>query len=269
MQRRALLSGAAVVAAGGLAGCLEILDGEPVFETFSQMYAVSPEMRVVVSNRNGPVDITRAEGDEVTVSGEKRAESQAGLDSITVDVVEGAQLVVEAQFGSDSGFSNRRVNLEVGLPAGVPLAAANTTNGDVTVTDVEGDVTAGTVNGSVEVDDVDGFVRVQSTNGDLRSRNCTGLRGAHTTNGEVDVDVLALRGDVTCRTSNGNVTARVGSEVAAAFRLSTTIGTASVRDVPHSRSIDRDDYITGRIRGGDDPLLALDANIGDVTLRPT
>jgi DUF4097 and DUF4098 domain-containing protein YvlB len=267
MRRRVLLSGAAVVAAGGLAGCLGILEGHPVFETFSETYTVSPDTPVVVSNRNGPVDITRTDGDVVTVSGEKRAESQSGLDDITIDVVEGAQLVIQAQFGSESGISNRRVSLSVGLPAGVPLAAANTTNGDVTVTDVEGDVTAGTVNGTVDVDDVDGFVRVQSTNGDVRSRNCTGLRGARTTNGEVDVDVLAMRGDVSCRTSNGDVTARVGPEVAAAFRLSTTIGNASVRDVPHSTAIDRDDYITGQIRDGEEPLLVLEANIGDVTLR--
>lgn len=254
--------------AGALAGCLDELGRTTVSESFSDSHAVSGETTVAISNRNGPVTVREATGDEVTVSGEKRAGSQGGLDSISVDVTEGERFVVDVRFGTGSDFSNRSVDLTVEVPDGVAVDRANTANGDVTATGVRGDLHAATSNGDVAVTDVSGVVRAESANGAVTVRNATGLAGARTTNGNVDVDLLAMRGDVECRSSNGNVTVRVGPDVSAAIRLSTNSGDADVRDLPYTASTERREYVVGSLRGGEAPLLSLGTNNGDVTLRP-
>lgn len=241
------------VLSGSLAGCLGDFGGAPVTESFSRGYTVSPETTVAISNRNGPVTVEPASGDELTVSGEKRAGSQEGLDSVSVDVVEGERFVVSVRFSSGSDFSNRSVDLTVGVPDGVVVDRANTANGNVEVTGVRGDLSAVTANGRVEVTDVSGFVRGESVNGDVRIRNTTGLAGARTTNRAVDVDLLAMRDDVTCHSSNGDVTVRAGSDVSAAIRLSTNTGQAEVRDLPYTATAERRGYIVGSLRGGDSP----------------
>lgn len=77
-----------------------------------------------------------------------------------------------------------------------------------------------------------------------------------------------MRDDVTCRTSNGDVTVRVGPDVAAAIRLETDRGEASVGNLPVTVTTDRRNYFEGSLRGGDDPRLHPESSNGDVSLRP-
>ncbi|MFC7131713.1 MULTISPECIES: DUF4097 family beta strand repeat-containing protein [Salinibaculum] len=267
MKRRALLACSGTALAAGLAGCTGSLFGSRVTESFDRSYDVADGATLTVSNRNGDVEVRDTDGDQLAVSGEKRAPRQSGLDAISVDVSTGEEIAVDVDLGSGSSFSNRSVELTVEVPDGVAVDSASSSNGRVTVADVAGDVDASSSNGQVEVTDVDGYVRCETSNGDIRTRNTTGLRGAQTSNGTVDVEVLAMRDDVTCRSTNGSVTVRVGPEVVAAFRLSTSNGDAEVRDVEHTVTTSRNKRIEGRLNGGTEPLLRLETTNGDVTLR--
>jgi DUF4097 and DUF4098 domain-containing protein YvlB len=267
MHRRRLLAVGGTAVVGSIAGCLDGILGDQVTESFADSYAVSSETVVAVSNVNGDVTVEPADGDDLTVEGEKRASSQSALDSITVDVVEGERFVVDVRFARDSAFESRAVDLTVGVPEGVAVGRAATTNGDVGASGVRGDLSVVTTNGDVNVEDVAGFVRAESTNGDVTLRRTTGVRGVRTTNGDVDVELAAMRGDVTCATSTGDVTVRVGEGVAAAVELRTTTGTVAVRDLPFEASADRRGYRAGRLRGADEPSLRLRSQTGDVVLR--
>lgn len=266
MHRRSLLAAAGTGLATALAGCSVSLFGETVTESFEDSYDIDPGTTVRVANRNGDVGVEPGDDDQLTVSGEKRSSSQDGLDAITVDVSRGQQFTVDVEFDR-TGFQRQGVDLTVELPDGVTLDRTGTANGDVTVEEVSGDVTARSSNGDVEVDDVDGYVRCETSNGDVQVRDTTGLRGAQSSNGEVDVDLLAMRDDVTCRSSNGSVTVRAGPEVAAGFRLVTNNGDVSVTDLPHTTTTAREKLIEGRLRGASDPTLTAETTNGDVTLR--
>jgi DUF4097 and DUF4098 domain-containing protein YvlB len=268
MNRRALLGSAGAALSAGLAGCFGGVFGTPETESFENSYDVSDETVLTVRNRNGDVTVRHTDDDQLTVSGEKRASSQSALETISVDVATGEQFTVEAVFGSGSNFSSRSVELTLDVPEGVTVDSAATSNGEVTVEEVTGDVAATSSNGDVEVTGVDGYADCETTNGDVRVRETTGLTGARTSNGSVDVELLAMRDDVTCRTTNGSVTVRVGPDVAAAFRLNTSNGDAEVRDLPHTVTTTRENRIEGQLRGGTSPLLRLTTSNGDVTLRP-
>ena len=268
MNRRALLGGVGAALSTGLAGCFGGVFGAPETESFENSYDVGDETVLAVGNRNGEVTVEHTDDDQLTVSGEKRASSQSALDTITVDVVTGEQFTVEAVFESGSNFSSRSVDLTVDVPEGVTVDSAATSNGEVTVEEVTGDVAATSSNGDVAVTDVDGYVACETTNGDVRVRGTTGVTAARTSNGSVDVELLAMRDDVTCRSTNGSVTVRVGPDVVAAFRLETSRGDVEVRDLPHTVTTTRENRIEGQLRGGTSPLLRLVTTNGDVTLRP-
>lgn len=268
MRRRTLLAGVGIAATGALAGCTDSLLGSDATESFSQEYDVSGETTVAVGNRNGDVTVQESGEDALVVSGEKRASSQSGLDSTTVDVTEGEEFVVDVSFEPGSDFSNRRVDLTVEVPEGVEVERVETVNGAVTVEDVRGDLEAVTTNGSVEVTDVSGYVRGESSNGGVEIRGTTGLAGARTDNGEVDVDLLSMRDDVTCRSSNGSVTVRVGDGVSAELSLSTGNGAVEVRNLPYSATTQRRRVLEGSLRGGGSRELTARTGNGNVTLRP-
>lgn len=266
MRRRPLLAGVGTAIAASLAGCFDAVFTTTVTESFQNSYEAPDGAVLAVRNVNGTVTVRSTDADQVTVSGEKRAGSEEGLDTIAVDVTEAEQFVVEASFEPAANIETRRVDLTVEVPDGVTVDRARTENGGVTVEGVRGDVRARTRNGDVEVTDVDGYVRCETSNGDVRARGTTGLAGARTDNGTVDVELLGIRSDVTCRSSNGSVTVRVGPDVSCGFRLSTTNGRAEVRDLPHDTSMSRRRRVRGRIRGGG-PTLRAESTNGNVTLR--
>jgi hypothetical protein len=268
MDRRSYLASAGAVATVPLAGCaFDIPVNDAVTDTVTESYDVSGETVVSVTNRNGSVTVEPASGDRLAVSADRRAGSRAGLDSVSLDIVEGERFVVAVRYAASSDYSLRRADLTVSLPSGVQIDQTNTVNGDVTVEDVPGDAVARTNNGDISLDGVDGFVRATTNNGSVTTRGTTGIAGLRATNGPVDADLLAMDGDVDCQTSNGPVTVSVGDGVAARARLSTNNGSASVSGLPFEASADRRGYIEGRIRGGTDPLLSLGTNNGDVRLQ--
>lgn len=267
MRRRRYLSGAAVALTAALSGCASAL-GRQEREPFSTSTDIDPDTTVTVRNRNGPVTVVDADDDRLRVSGEKSAGSQAGLDSIDIEVRTSATTTVEAVFEQRSSFTNRAVDLTVAVPDGVRVETVLNDNGPVRVSNVAGDLTASATNGSITIDGVDGFVTARSTNGGVDVSDTTGIDGIQTTNGPIDADLFGLRGDVTCETTNGSVTIRVADGVSSAFELTTTNGRASVVDLEHTASIDRRRRVEGTLRGANAPLLAARTTNGDVTLRP-
>lgn len=266
-RRRALGAGVASLATA-LAGCLDVAFGPSETETFSDSYDVTDETVVTLSNRNGDLTVTEAVNDRLVVSGKKFASSQKGLDGVRVDVTEGSRFDVEVVFESGAELSNRGVDLTVEVPHGVTIRRASTGNGTISAAGVRGDLIARTSNGDVEIEDVDGYVGAETTNGDVEITETTGLAGARTTNGSVDAELYDLAADVTCRSSNGSVTVRVGPDLATEIRLETNNGDATVSDLEYTATTDRPALMVGRLRGGGDSQLTLQSSNGDVTLRP-
>jgi hypothetical protein len=267
MNRRQFLSGVGATAVAAYAGCLDTAT-ETVEESFENSYEVSGETALVVDNRNGSVAVGETDQNRVTVAGTKTASSTDALDDIEVSVAQDDPFRVETSVPSGSFFERRGVDLDIDIPAGVIVDTVQTRNGDVTVSGVDDDLRATTSNGDIEVVDVDGVVDCETTNGDIDTSNTTGVASAVTTNGDVDVALFEMSNDVTCESTNGSVTARVGPDVAGGFELVTSLGDASVQSVDHTTTGSGANSIEGQLRGASDPTLWLASDNGDVRIRP-
>lgn len=235
---------------------------------FETTHDLPGEATVSISNRTGPVTVRPAADDQLRVVGTKHAESQAGLEAITLDVVTGEQALVDVGYTAGSAFAGRQVVLTVELPPQAGVNLATTASGDVSVRDVRGNVSAGTGRGTVTVTDVEGYVRAASGNGDVSVDETTGLVSARTGRGRVEATVRSMRQDVSCRSGDGPVTVGVGPDVSAAIRLSATNGTATVRDLPQTTESAGQGHVEGQLRGGESPLLFLRSANGDLLLQP-
>lgn len=268
MDRRTLLAGAVAGVAGTVAGCLDPSAGTWASEPFESTHPIDDGAAVEVANRNGPVAVQPIDGDAVVVRGERRARSAAALGAIDVRVDAGDPFVVTAALAAGDDWSNRQVDLTVGLPAGTRLAEAGTVNGDLAAGAVAGDPYVHTTNGTVEVDGVAGFVRAASTNGDVAVREAGGVDGARSRNGSLDLSIDALRRDVTCETVTGDVRAVVGDGVVATLRLRTGSGAIDLGDLPVTVVGRTDGSLDGHLRGADGPTLSLVTTDGDVRVDP-
>ncbi|QLH76145.1 DUF4097 family beta strand repeat protein [Halosimplex rubrum] len=262
-RRRVLRAGAGLAGVVGLAGC--VLSTEPYTESVERSFDPGDAEELAVRTDSGDVTLSAEDGDAVT--GTVRKVSRAGEDALDEVTVEGSvddgRLTVAPQ-RPDSN-TNVTVDLDLAVPEGLAVVEASSGNGDIEADGVAGDGTYSSTNGDVDVTGVDGFVTVASTNGDLAATDVGGLDGAETTNGDVTVDVAAMRGDATCRSRNGDVTAAVADDLSATVTLATDNGDATVEGVQLTVESSGEYRVEGTMGAGDHALELRSTN-GDVTL---
>jgi hypothetical protein len=271
MQRRTVLSAASIALPTALAGCSLLGDdGTEVTETVDRQVTVEDGTPVSVVGQNGDVHVGTTDGTAVTVEATKRTRGgQDALDEVEVRLDQPAgSLVVRAVYPENRDLLAAPVvvDFQIGIPDGARVDTVETANGEVSATGVAGDVSLASANGPVRAEDVDGHVSLRTTNGSIDATGVAGLDRAVTTNGAVDVELRATRGDVPVETTNGDVTLRAATDLAATFDLSTSVGDVSVRGLSLDRSTDRSNRIVGDLNGGGDRVTA-ETTTGDVTLR--
>ena len=268
MRRRALLTGASASLGAALAGCASFGGylGERKTRTDERRYGLDAGTRVQMRNRNGSVTVEGFDGDRLEVDAEVRGPSRASLDAVSLVENRGGDAFSLETVYDGSGDQRASVELAVRVPGDLYVARAQTTNGDLYVTDVSGGGEFASQNGDVDVRNLAGNVDAQTTNGDITVENVEVFGGAITTQGNVDVDVPALVSDATVRTENGHVDAALASDLDAAVSATTTNGAVELdgldlRDAETSRT-----SATGALGEGTFDL-SLGTTNGDVTLR--
>lgn len=268
MHRRWFLRSGAAALPVALAGC--VLGSGEATETISQRHAVDDETRVSVVGRNGPIDVTPADGDEVVVEATKHSRGgQDLLDEVAITATESAgALEIRAEYPDESPIFGPRVAVDfrVRLPAGAVADRFETSNGEVSVTGVAGDARLVSSNGDVTAEDVDGFVSLRTSNGRIDATGVAGLDRALTSNGGVDVDLSALREAVDVESSNGSVTVRAAADLEASVDLETSNGEVSIEGLTLETETVDDDRVVGHLNGGG-PRVTVETTNGDVTLR--
>lgn len=264
LSRRTFLTGC-VLGSVGVAGCA--VPGTLESRRTSDEIEIPTETALVVANQNGDVRLEGISASTATLEVEKSTRYGAELlDQVSIETGRsGDQFRVETIDDTPPGRSVG-VDITIYLPDEVPVERVVTTNGDVTAQDVEGDATLQSTNGDVLAEAVGGYVTVRSGNGDVETRAVTGVGGARTTNGDVNIEVPAIRGDVSVETTNGDIRMAVAADLDAVVDLRTVNGRVGYSDLALETSVDRSRHVRGTLGSGGDELAAETTN-GDVRLR--
>jgi len=212
ISRRQLLGGGSLGALSTIAGCLST--GRGATETVTETYQTTDLSSLSLTTVNGSITVDGHEGDAIEVTATKAAPTEDILESVTLASSRSdGHLTLEAD-SETSAFlfgPEPKIDLEVTVPAGIRLARAETTNGDIDVslTDGDGDLTAESTNGEITVrapDSLDATVSVSTTNGDIS------IDGFENSNASGDGSLEMTLGDGTRRirleTTNGDVALR-------------------------------------------------------------
>lgn len=266
VSRRRVLAGGGLSVLASLAGCLATGRGET--ETVTETYETEDLSSLSLSAENGSVTVEGKQGDTVELRGHKAAPTEDALESLSIETSrDDGRLAVETQqedvpflFGPDP-----KLDLEATVPDGVRVTRAATTNGDVEVRDVTGELTADTTNGEIDVQGVDGALVADSTNGSVRVTGVDGDVRADTTNGDIDITVADGDGDLTAESTNGAVTVRAPPSLDATVSLSTTNGAVSLEGFDGSEATSEDSI---EVTLGDGTRrLRVDTTNGDVVVQ--
>ncbi|HYH46749.1 MAG TPA: DUF4097 family beta strand repeat-containing protein, partial [Thermoanaerobaculia bacterium] len=118
-----------------------------------------------------------------------------------------------------------------------------------------------TTNGGVSVEDVEGNIRLRSTNGGLTVVNATGTLDGVTTNGGINAQLSDVNGDISLQTTNGGVNLRLPENLRASVDIATSNGGIhSDLAVEGCKKTKRS--LTGDINGGGGKLHVRSTNGG-------
>ena len=191
---------------------------ESVQRTDNTTYSAEAVTSIEIISRNGTVDVSSGEGSDVvilakyTVWDNTQSAAQARLDRLSTSVTEEqGKLRVEAIFPSMT-VSNESVAYEVIVPEGIDVNV-KTSNGTITVVDVEGALGLETSNGTIEITAAAGpsQVTARTSNGRIilegGSKVTGGTYDLRTSNGAIRITLPEDLGvEVDLSTSNGTIT---------------------------------------------------------------
>jgi DUF4097 and DUF4098 domain-containing protein YvlB len=236
-------------------------------DVVERSFDVRPGGTLRLDTDRGSIEITTVEAPRVTVRVER--ESRSGSIDVEDHRVELEQNEADVVVRGDTerglfGWRSSRLHVRylVTVPSRYDLDL-ETAGGDITVSDLEGEVRARTSGGDLVLGRVDGPVTastsggdveltassvsatVRSSGGDLRIGDVQGRVDAHTSGGNVwiehaagdvvastsggDISVAQVRGAIEARTSGGDIVATIAVQPIADCSLSTSGGRVEVR----------------------------------------
>ena len=245
---------------------LTALEATPSTRTETRSERLAYGAKLWVKNRNGGIKVNGWDKEEVLLTAEIRDSGKRKIELVVGRV--GADLDIEAHFQQPAirfsfGFtSSPRCEMTLNVPRRV-LAYFRTTNGPVSVTNLEGyarcettngdillrnlsgaaeaetsngsveayglkaRLQGGTTNGRIILEDVDGMVKMETTNGPIRAKNLDGWGegiSLESTNGSIEVELGRATGEIHAENSNGSIEIKVpGAQSLAVSRHSAQV----------------------------------------------
>ncbi len=143
-------------------------------------------------------------------------------------------------------------------------SAVDTTNGEILVKDMRGDVDLDTTNGGIEITGSTGVVNAHTTNGRVLVEDHLGSVDASTTNGSVTLElVVPGGGHAYGDTTNGDVVLRIPDDTMATFDAATTHGNIHIDGLLFEGSW-HDTEAHGLLNGGGTTEVRLDTTNGTI-----
>lgn len=198
-----LIYGVLGILSAALAGCGDLGQFNRYRRDFHMEQAFQQSGRLEVENFNGSVDIASWPRNSLEVSGTKSGPSEAELDKLKIDVhVDGGVAYVHVDRPPGNWNGGYSTQLHIRVPKATNISRVKTTNGGVSVEDVDGGGDVSSTNGRILLARDTGSYHVETTNGGVEIDECQGAFHLRTTNGAVRG---TLRGSVDAGTSNGGV----------------------------------------------------------------
>jgi DUF4097 and DUF4098 domain-containing protein YvlB len=254
--------------------CVTMLLGQDmasVKEDFKYSYALSPNGRVSLETFNGSIEVVSWDRNEVEVVGTKYAASDEALREIRVETANTPDSVSVRAYRPKSEdrwwrTGNHGVRMVVRVPKKVQLERVSTSNGEVRVSEIDGNARVSTSNGAIRIVNLTGRLDASTSNGRIEASGLGAEATLRTSNGAIDMTFASFRGQpIEASTSNGAITLRLAGGVNADLRATTSNGrVSSDYDVTTRGSLEKN-RLEGRIGEGG-ALIRLSSSNGAIRI---
>jgi DUF4097 and DUF4098 domain-containing protein YvlB len=178
--------------------------------TINHSFSLNPNGVIQLENVNGDVTIQAWDKNQVDMKAIKRGQAEH-LDEVEIEInATPERLSVETKYPRHRKDNNVSVTYELMVPRGARLDSISNVNGDVQVSNVEGQMEIETVNGSADLTGSKEAVQATTVNGNITIKWIDfpdqGDVKAETVNGSLELELPAdANADVSASSLNGRV----------------------------------------------------------------
>ncbi|AGB38995.1 DUF4097 family beta strand repeat-containing protein [Natronococcus occultus] len=269
--RRRLLAGLATAGTAALAGCT----GSTPFvgRRLADSETIDPEdaAAVTIAGSVGDLTVTGDDREAIGLEIEKQSSSvRTDLEALELESDrDGDVLELRATYDGETGWfeSEPAMDLDVVLPDGLSVERLVTGTGQVTITDVTGDLEARSSTGSVEISDVDGTVTAETSTGGIEIEDVAAVGDVTASTGSIEAAVPAIDGDTVLSASTGSVEAALSPTIDADLEARTSTGSLEIdADGLELTEYRREDDRVSAVLGEGGPRLRIETSTGGVEI---
>ncbi len=196
--------GVSLAAAMFVSGCGAMGGFDNAKQEFHYSYPLAAGGDLHLDNSNGSVQISGWDRNTIDISGTKYAPDTEGLSDVQVKAsVQGSSAIIETVAPRNPFHGSYGVAYVIHVPRKTVLQHLQTSNGSVSVEDLEGGGKVTSTNGRIAMNHATGDYNVQTTNGAISLDQCSGVFRAESSNGAIKGTLAA--GSISASTTNGSV----------------------------------------------------------------
>lgn len=230
-------------------------------------YPVENGTVLKIYHKNGDIDISSWDREEIQLEAVRHS-SLLGVfvKEPKIDVVTGKEFIIRTVYSS-SASESFRIQYRIKVPKKVLVKEVESSNGNINVENVSGDVNAKTSTGGIHINKVNGFVKAVSSNGKINITGVEGLSGALTESGDISVEAPAIRDNLDINSSSGSITVFLSPDISAQLEAGTSSGTIAYENLPLSISQSSKTKITGKLGDGGNQKINIKTSSGSIKLK--
>ena len=201
-------------------------DSQAFKEDFHQSLAMQAGGKLSIENFNGSIQVTGWDQNTIDISGTKYGETEALKNSVKFEIQVSGGMASIKTIRQDGNHGNIGVKYVVKVPRRTELESILSSNGAITVEDMEGPAKLTTSNGAIRVSRLKGVLTATTSNGSINTKDLAGVATVKTSNGAIHLEMTDTpRNDVKATTSNGSITVKMPANANAHLKASTSNAT--------------------------------------------
>ncbi len=231
----------------GFSGCV----GPEVTDYFNENYDANENTILKVTTINGQIEINNWDGETISLNAVKKSRiGREELDLVEINSIEmGDQIEIEAKYiGQRATIPSVDMNIKV--PRNITIDTVKTSNGDVIISGIKGDVKSTSSNGGIFIENVDGYVSATTSNGRIDIKGTTGIADLTTSNGNIDVEIFEFQDNISIGTSNGAITVYINSSINAEIDMTTSNGQITISGISLDLTLNEEKHKAGELGEG-------------------
>jgi len=236
-------------------------------EDFHQNMAMASGGKLSLENFNGSIQITGWDQNTIDVSGTKYGDTEELKNSVKVDIqVSGG--VARIKTSKPAGkWGNSGVRYVVKVPRRTELENIVSSNGSITIEDLEGAAKLTSSNGAIRATKLKGVLTATTSNGAIHTKDLLGASALKTSNGSIQLEMTDVpRNDVKASTSNGSITVKMPGHANAHVKATTSNAMVKSDFVLAGVQEARPKKVDSMIGGGG-PVLDLSTSNGTIHIQ--